>query len=170
MTTKTNTLPVCVSMASKNLLLRCCLCERHQRNSPRRDSSSSRSRLKRRIVEVEEEGRRRSVQSDALERARNWGTFSHLYHYYYYQLPSKQARQRTDGRTVAAAAWGGLESREAVFATTAVSFNDTKILAQKLHEMLRRLELALWSNDYYFYEAASSKRHCIPPVEFQQSW
>ena len=131
-----------------------------------------RSRLKRRIVEVEEEeeGRRRSVQSDALERARNWGTFSHLYHYYYYQLPSKQARQRTDGRTVAAAAWGGLESREAVFATTAVSFNDTKILAQKLHEMLRRLELALWSNDYYFYEAASSKRHCIPPVEFQQSW
>ena len=60
-----------------------------------------RSRLKRRIVEVEEEeeGRRRSVQSDALERARNWGTFSHLYHYYYYQLPSKQARQRTDGRT-----------------------------------------------------------------------
>lgn len=88
----------------------------------------------------------------------------------HYQLPSKQARQRTDGRTVAAAAWGGLESREAVFATTAVSFNDTKILAQKLHEMLRRLELALWSNDYYvllrsrFFEASLHTTSRVPTI------
>ena len=81
-----------------------------------------------------------------------------------------KAGSTTDRRTVAAAAWGGLESREAVFATTAVSFNDTKILAQKLHEMLRRLELALWSNDYYvllrsrFFEASLHTTSRVPTI------
>ena len=131
-----------------------------------------RSRLKRRIVEVEEEGRRRSVQSDALERARNWGTFSHLYHYYYTtNYPqSRLDNGPTDGRLLLLPGVASKAARPSLLRRPSLS---------TIQRYSPKSCTRCWEGSssrcgatttMYFYEAASSKRHCIPPVEFQQSW